>query len=144
MSKKPVVLVLCTGNSARSQMAEALLRKHVGDRFEVHSAGTTPADEIHPLAIEVLGEKGLDLRESRPKHFSQFLGKLPVHTLVIVCDGANRSCPSVWPGALERLFWPFEDPAAFEGFREEQVEKFRQVRDAIESRIIDWSAGRRS
>jgi len=139
MGAKPSILVLCTGNSARSQMAEALFRQHAGDRFEVYSAGTEPAERTHPLAIEALKEKGLETGGQRPKHLEEYFGHLPVHTLVIVCDGAQKTCPSVWPGIHDRLLWPFEDPAAFEGSRDEQLEKFREIRDAIEARIVEWA-----
>jgi arsenate reductase len=134
----PGVLVLCTGNSARSQMAEALLRRRLDVRTPVYSAGTEPAERVHPLAVRVLREAGLDVSGLRPKHFRDYLGRLPVHTVIIVCDGANKSCPTVWPGAYERLFWPFEDPAAFAGSDDERLAKFREIRDAIAARIDAW------
>jgi arsenate reductase len=137
----PGVLVLCTGNSARSQMAEAFLRKHGGDRFPVYSAGTEPAAEVNPLTVEVMRERGLDLSGRRPEHLRRYLGTVPVHTVIIVCDGAAKSCPAVWPGAQRRLLWPFEDPAAFEGTEEERLGKFREVRDAIEARVVEWLEG---
>lgn len=132
------VLVLCTGNSCRSQMAQAFLERHAGGRFPVYSAGSDPAPEIHPLTIEVLREVGLDLSGRRPRHLADFLGRIPVHTLILVCDSAARNCPSGWPGVHERLLWPFEDPAAFEGTADEKIAKFREVRDAIESRVREW------
>src|SRR5688500_11952544 len=116
---KPIVLVLCTGNSARSQMAEALLRKHQGDRYEVHSAGTQPKDRVHPLAVKAMREAGIDISAYRPKSTSQFLGRVPVRHLLIVCDNANQSCPRVWPGSYTRSFLPFDDPAAYEGTEED-------------------------
>lgn len=137
---KPAILVLCTGNSARSQMAEAILRRRVGDRFEVLSAGTEPAPRVHPLAVAVMAEAGYDLSGQRPKHLREYLGTAPVHTVVIVCDGAARSCPAVWPGARERLLWPFPDPAAAEGSEEERRAAFRAVRDAIAERVDGWAA----
>ena len=140
MSNRPGVLVLCTGNSARSQMAEALLRKHLEGRMPVYSAGTEPSEAVHPLALRVMEEAGLSLEGHEPKHFKGFLGRLPVHTLIIVCDGANASCPAVWPGAHERLSWPFEDPAACDGDEEECLAVFRTTRDAIEARVVDWVA----
>jgi arsenate reductase (thioredoxin) len=136
---KPVILVLCTGNSARSQMAEAILRRQVGDHFEVRSAGTEPAPRVHPLAVQVMAEAGYDLASQHPKHLRDFLGKAPVHTVIIVCDGAARSCPAVWPGARERLFWPFPDPAAADGDEYERRETFRAVRDAIAKRVEEWA-----
>lgn len=140
MPLKPGVLVLCTGNSARSQMAAAFLRRQVGERFPVYSAGTAPAERIHPLTTAVMKEAGIDLEGERPRHFKDYLGRLPVHTLIIVCDGADKSCPAVWPGAYERLRWPFEDPAAAGGSEEEKLGKFREVRDAIEARVEAWVA----
>lgn len=137
----PGVLVLCTGNSARSQMAEAFLRRHGGDRFAVYSAGTEPAVEVNPLTVAVMRERGIDLSGSRPKHLREYLGKLPIHTVIIVCDGAARSCPAVWPGAQRRLLWPFEDPTAAEGSETERLEGFRRIRDAIEERVVEWLDG---
>jgi arsenate reductase (thioredoxin) len=136
---KPAILVLCTGNSARSQMAEAILRRHLGDRFEVLSAGTEPAPRIHPLAVEVMAEQGYDLAGQRPKHLREYLGVEPVHTLVIVCDGAAQSCPAIWPGVFERLLWPFPDPAAAEGDEAARRQAFRTVRDAITARVESWT-----
>ncbi len=136
------MLVLCTGNSCRSQMAEALLRRHGGERFEVHSAGTEPATEIHPLAREVLAEIDVDLAGHRPKSYKELFGRVPVHTLIIVCDGAARACPSVWPGVNDRLLWPTEDPAAFVGSAGEMRAKFRQVRDELAERVRDFVATR--
>lgn len=134
----PGVLVLCTGNSARSQMAEAFLRLHGADRFRAYSAGTEPAAEIHPLTVRVMRERGIDLSGNRPEHLRRYLGTVPIHTVIIVCDGAARSCPAVWPGAQRRLAWPFEDPAAAEGSEEERLETFRRIRDAIEARVVEW------
>lgn len=126
---KPGLLVLCTGNSARSQMAEALLRHAVGDRLRVH-----------PLAVEVMAEQGYDLSGQHPKHLREYLGTAPVHTVVIVCDGAAKSCPAIWPGARERLLWPFPDPAAADGTEGERRAAFRAVRDAIAERVREWAA----
>lgn len=138
MNGKPAVLFLCTGNSCRSQMAEGFLREMGGDRFAAYSAGTEPATEVHPLVIEVMGERGIDISEQRPTSVGEYLGRLPVRHLIIVCAGANEKCPRVFPGMLNRLFWPFDDPAAFEGAPEEQLERFRSVRDQIEARIHQW------
>lgn len=139
MNSKPAVLVLCTGNSARSQMAAASFAKHLGDEHPVYSAGTEPADRVHPLTVRVMAEVGVDLSAARPRHVDEILGVLPVGTIVIVCDGANKACPTVPPGAHERLLWPFEDPAAFDGADEEKLDKFREIRDAIERRIAEWA-----
>jgi len=119
-------------------MAEGFLRKHAGDRFAAHSAGTEPAERIHPLAIEVMAEKGIDISRQEPKDVGKYLGRLPVRHLIIVCDGANEKCPRVFPGMMHRHFWPFDDPAVFVGSPAATLEKFRTVRDAIEARIINW------
>ena len=137
---KPAILVLCTGNSARSQMAEAILERAVGDRFDVLSAGTEPAERVHPLAVEVMAEQGYDLSGKRPKHLREYLGVAPVRTVIIVCDGAAKSCPAIWPGAHERLLWPFPDPAAVEGDEAVRRQAFREVRDALGKRVGEWAA----
>lgn len=133
------VLFLCTGNSARSQMAEAILRKYGGDRFEGYSAGLKPKD-IHPLTIEVMKEKGYDLSAQHSKGVGDYLGKLLVQTLITLCDDAEKNCPTVWPGVNTRLHWAFEDPAAFEGSDAQKLAKFRQIRDQIEQKVKDWVA----
>jgi arsenate reductase len=135
---KPNVLVLCTGNSCRSQMAEGFLRHYAADRFSVYSAGTERKNEIHPLAIEVMSEVGVDLLGQRPRHLKEYLGHLPVRYLIIVCSGADESCPRIFPGLVERIFWPFDDPAKFEGSPEGTLLEFRRIRDAIRDRIIAW------
>ncbi|MCG8462250.1 MAG: arsenate reductase ArsC [Holophagales bacterium] len=141
---KPSILVLCTGNSARSQMARAYLDRELEGEVRVYSAGTSPAEHIHPLTVKVLEEDGFDLAGQRPVSYEEYLGRIPVQTLVIVCGGADKACPSVWPGVLERLFWPFEDPAAFEGSDEEKVTKFRAVRDAIRAQAEAYARDRSS
>jgi arsenate reductase len=138
MGSKPNVLFLCTGNSCRSQMAEGFLRQSGGDRFTACSAGTKPAECVHPLAIEVMEEKDIDIGKSKPKNVSEYLGRLPVRHLILVCDGANEKCPRIFPGMMNRMFWPFDDPAAFQGSPEATLEKFRAVRDEIEARIKQW------
>lgn len=134
---KPAVLFLCTGNSARSQMAEALLRKEGGERFDAYSAGTEPKG-VHPLTVQVLKELGIDIATQRSKHLREYLGYLPVRILIVVCAEAEKSCPVTWPGALTRYFWRFDDPAAATGTEEEKLQKFREVRDAIHARIKSW------
>jgi arsenate reductase len=131
------VLFLCTGNSARSQMAEAILRKYGGDHFEAYSAGLKPKG-IHPLTIQVMKEKGYDLSSQYSKGVGEYLGKLLVQTLITMCDDAGKNCPTVWPGVNQRMHWHFEDPAKFEGSEEHKLAKFREVRDLIEQRIIAW------
>jgi arsenate reductase (thioredoxin) len=137
---RTAILVLCTGNSCRSQIAEAYLDRRLGDLFDVRSAGMHPADDVHPLTRVVLEEDGFDASGLHPKQARDFLGKLPVHTLITVCDAADRECPSIWPGARERLHWPFPDPAAFEGTEEETLAFFREVRDRIRERVEEWAA----
>ena len=135
--KKPNVLFLCTGNSARSQMAEGLLRQFAGDQFEAHSAGTAPK-AVNPFAIRAMDEIGIDISRQNSKPVTEYLGHLPVRYLVVVCDDAERRCPTAWPGVASRLSWPFEDPAAAEGSDEQKLEKFREVRDAIAAKIQSW------
>lgn len=139
--RKPIVLFVCGGNSCRSQMAEAFLRKHAGDRFDVHSCGLD-ASEIHPMTVDVMREVGIDLIADghRASPISEYLGKLSVAYLITVCAAAEKQCPSVWPGALARLSWPFDDPPAAEGTPDERLAKFREVRDQIESRVVAWVA----
>ncbi len=137
--RKQNVLFLCTGNSARSQMAEGLLRKHAGDLFDVYSAGTEPKG-VNPLTIQVLDDVGVPTDALRSKGVKEFLGKMPVRYLIIVCSGADKACPAIWPGMSERLFWPFEDPASATGSHEEKLETFRNIRDQIEAKILDWLA----
>lgn len=134
------ILFLCTGNSARSQMAEAFLRKYAGDRFEAHSAGLEPKG-VNPLTIQVMDEVGVDISGYRSKGVDTYLGKVLFQYLVTVCDDADKNCPTVWPGVNKRLHWSFEDPAAFQGTDEEKLAKFRQVRDQIDEKIKEWIAG---
>ena len=138
MSDKPMILVLCTGNSARSQMAEAWLRKYKGDQYEIASAGTEPKPEVHPLAVRAMREAGIDIHDQRPKNLSEFMGKLPVKHVLIVCDNANQSCPRVWPGMGSRTFMPFDDPAAAVGSEEERLRQFSRVRDEIRDAVQKW------
>jgi arsenate reductase len=121
-------------------MAEGYLRQHVGERFHIHSAGMEPKEEVHPLAVRVMQEDGIDISSHRPSHVKEFLGRMQVRYLIIVCDGANASCPRIFPGLLERLYWPFEDPAAFEGTPDATLTEFRRIRDQIKSRIAEWAA----
>lgn len=137
MMPKTRVLFLCTGNSARSQMAEAILRSYAGDRYEAHSAGLDPHG-IDPLTIRVMEEKGYDLSSQTSKGIKEYLGKVLFQHLITVCADAEKSCPTVWPGVSERLHWYFDDPATFEGSEEERLAKFREVRDQIEQKIHEW------
>jgi arsenate reductase len=119
-------------------MAEAFLRKYQDDRFEVASAGTEPKSEVHPFAIRVMNEIGIDISHQRPKNLSEFLGKAAVRHLLIVCDKANGSCPRIWPGTFSRSYIPFDDPAQAEGTMEEQLDVFRRIRDEISDAMKTW------
>lgn len=131
---KPKLLVLCTGNSARSQMAEGLFRQAIGSRFDVFSAGTKPS-LVRPEAIAVMAEIGIDLSGHRSKSVDEFLGQ-DFRYVVTVCDNAKESCP-VFPSQTERVHWSFEDPAAVEGSTEEREAAFRRIRDQIATRVND-------
>ena len=122
------VLILCTGNSARSQMAEGLLRQLAGDCFEVASAGVSPT-HVRPEAIVVMREVGIDISHHHAKSVDEFLGR-QFDYVITVCDNANEQCP-VFPGNTERIHWSFEDPAAVEGDEESRIAVFRRVRDEI-------------
>ncbi len=130
------VLFLCTGNSARSIMAEALLRYYAPDQFEVYSAGLEPKG-INPLTIRVMNEIGLDVSGGRSKDVMEFLGKVHMSYVITVCSNAEERCP-IFPFSTQRLHWPFEDPAAFEGTDEKKLAKFREVRNLIDQRLLAW------
>ncbi len=132
MQSKQRVLILCTGNSARSQMAEGLLRHHAGDRYDVFSAGTKPS-VVRPEAIAVMREIGIDISGHRSKSVDEFAAQ-EFDYVITVCDSANRACP-VFPGKTRRLHWPFEDPAAVAGTEERRLAAFRGVRDQIQQQI---------
>ena len=136
---KPRVLFLCTGNSARSQMAEALLRKYAGDTYEIFSAGIAPKG-IHPYTVQVMQEIGVDISGQRSKSVTEFLGQAPIQTLITVCDDADKNCPTFPQRVDQRLHWSFEDPAAYDGGPEEKLNKFREVRDKIEHKVQEWLA----
>lgn len=137
---RPVVLILCTGNSCRSQMAEAFLRAAAGDLLEVHSAGSNPAGYVHPLAVKAMAEIGLDISTHRSKALTEFLGR-PVETVISVCAAADAACP-MFPGQVNRHHWPFDDPAKATGTEAEQMEMFRRVRDQIRRVFEAYAAGR--
>ncbi|WP_417375615.1 arsenate reductase ArsC [Gimesia maris] len=132
-----MVLFLCTGNSARSQMAEAFLRQHAGNIYDAHSAGLNPQG-VHPLTIQVMEEVGIDISEHQSKSLTQYLGKTSPKWVIFVCEKAERSCPHVWPFSLQSESWRFEDPVDSVGDDLERIMKFRSVRDQIETRILDW------
>src|SRR5262245_52639503 len=129
------VLILCTGNSCRSQLAEALWRAAAGDRYEVASAGTAPKG-VHQLTLRVLEEKGVPTAGLRSKHVSEFAGQ-PFDLVVTVCDHARETCP-IWPGHRQLEHWPFEDPAAATRPEDEVLAVFRRVRDQIDRRIHEF------
>ena len=139
---KQKVLFLCTGNSARSQMAEAFLREYGDDMFEPHSAGLEPK-EVNPLTVKVMEEIGIDISDQKSKGIETYLGKMLFQYLIIVCDDADKNCPTVWPGVSTRLHWSFEDPARFEGNDAEKLSKFREVRDLMEGKVATWVAEQR-
>ena len=139
---KQRVLFLCTGNSARSQMAEAFLRKHADERFEAHSAGLEPKG-LNPFTVKVMNEIGIDVSSQTAKGVETYLGKTLFQHLVTVCDDADKNCPTVWPGVNSRMHWSFQDPAVVEGTDEEKLAKFREVRDLIENKIKNWLAEQR-
>lgn len=137
----PIVLILCTGNSCRSHLAEGILRQAAGDRLDVRSAGSKPAGYVHPLAIQVMAEIGIDLSGHRSKHLDEFLQQ-DVETVITVCGNADQACP-MFPGQLNRHHWGFEDPAHAPGSVEEQLAVFRRVRDQIQTVFAAYAAGRR-
>ena len=137
MSEKKRVLILCTGNSARSQMAEALLRHDAGGRFVVASAGVA-ATRVRPEAIEALREIGIDISGHHSKSIEEFIGQ-EFDYVITVCDHANEQCP-IFPGKTKRIHWGFDDPAATEGAEAARLAVFRRVRDAIRQRLQLFAA----
>ena len=133
------VLVLCTGNSARSQMAEGLLRHDAGDRFVVFSAGTRPS-QVRPEAIIVMRELGIDITGHRSKNVDEFAGQAFDYVLT-VCDNARENCP-IFPGHTTMIHRSFEDPAAFQGSEEERLDIFRRVRDEIRQYLRSFPHGK--
>ena len=138
--KKPLILVLCTGNSCRSHLAEGFLRRALGDTAVVASAGSKPAGYVHPLAIKVMAEEGIDIFQHTSKHLNEFLDR-DVETVITVCGNADQACP-MFPGQLNRHHWSFDDPAHATGTEDEQVEVFRTVRDQIRKVFAAYAAGR--
>lgn len=135
---KPRVLFLCTGNSARSQMAEAFLRAYAGDHFEVHSAGLEPKGHILPEVLTVMKERGLNMAGQFSKSVSEYLGKTIFSHTITVCGDAEENCPAVFLNMGKHEHWPLDDPAKFQGSEAEKLEFTRQVRDQIEQRILQW------
>jgi arsenate reductase len=140
-ARKPTILVLCTGNSCRSHMAEGILRAAAGDILEAASAGSKPAGHVHPLAIAAMQEIGLDISRHRSKPMDEFLGG-NVETVITVCGNADQACP-MFPGQVNRHHWPFDDPARATGTDEEKMAVFRRVRDEIKKVFEAYADGRR-
>jgi arsenate reductase (thioredoxin) len=137
----PTVLILCTGNSCRSHMAEGILRAAAGDLLDVQSAGSNPTGYVHPLAIKALAEIGIDISAHHSKHMDEFLSQ-DVETVITVCGNADQACP-MFPGQLNRHHWGFDDPAHATGSEDEQMAVFRRVRDEIHKVFEAYAAGRR-
>src|SRR3954471_14180302 len=119
---KPLILILCTGNSCRSHLAEGILRARLGAAYEVASAGSKPAGYVHPLAIKVMAEVGIDISKHRSKHLNEFTSQ-PIETVITVCGNADQACP-MFPGQMNRHHWGFYDPAHAEGTDEQKLEVF--------------------
>ena len=140
-TSRPTILILCTGNSCRSQMAEGILQKTAGELMEVHSAGSKPAGYVHPLAIKVMAEIGIDISGNKSKHMNEFLDR-PVATVITVCGHADQACP-MFPGQVNRYHWGFDDPAHATGPEEEVLAVFRRVRDEIRRVFEAYALGYR-
>ncbi|MFA7343476.1 MAG: arsenate reductase ArsC [Terrimicrobiaceae bacterium] len=141
MTTKPTILILCTGNSCRSHMAEGVLRAAAGDLLDVRSAGSKPAGHVHPKAVEVMREIGIDISGHTSKHMDGFLGG-KVDIVVTVCGNADQACP-VFPGQVKRYHWGFDDPAHADGTEQEILAAFRKVRDSIRLVFEAYAAGLR-
>src|SRR5580704_14263468 len=138
---KRTVLILCTGNSCRSHLAEGFLRATAGDVLDVQSAGSKPAGYVHPIAIKVMQEVGIDISQHRSKHLNEFVDK-KIETVITVCGNADQVCP-VFPGRANRHHWGFDDPAHAKGTEEDILSVFRRVRDEIRRVFDAYAAGRR-
>ena len=139
---KPLILILCTGNSCRSHLAEGILRAAVGEAAEVASAGSDPAGYVHPMAVEVMKEIEIDISAHTSKHLDEFLQR-EIHTVITVCGNADQACP-IFPGQAEKHHWPFDDPAKATGSEEEIRAVFRRVRDEIRAKFEAYAAEIRS
>jgi arsenate reductase len=138
---KPIVLILCTGNSCRSHLAEGILRAAAGDILDVQSAGSKPTGNVHPLAIQAMQEIGIDISAHRSKPLSEFLDR-KIETVITVCGNADAACP-IFPGQVNRHHWPFDDPARATGTDEEKLAVFRRVRNEIRRVFTAYADGRR-
>lgn len=136
----PTILILCTGNSCRSHLAEGILRAALDDRHVVASAGSKPAGYVHPLAVKAMAEIGIDISAHRSKHLNEFLNQ-DVETVITVCGNADQVCP-MFPGQVNRHHWGFDDPAHATGTEDEQMQVFRRVRDEIRRVFEAYAAGR--
>ena len=139
---KPLILILCTGNTCRSHIAEGILQEVAGDVLNVQSAGSDPAGFVHPLAVTVLADIGIDISGNSSKHMNEFLSS-EVETVITVCDNADQACPS-FPGQANRHHWPFPDPAKAEGTKEEIRKIFEKVRDDIRRVFTDYGLSRKN
>jgi len=140
-SERPTVLILCTGNSCRSHLAEGVLRAVAGDILNVVSAGSKPAGYVHPLAIQVMKEIDIDVSRHTSKNLSEFLST-KIETVITVCGNLDQGCP-IFPGQVNRHHWPFEDPAHATGTEQEKLEVFRRVRNDIRRIFTAYADGRR-
>lgn len=140
LAQSQLVLILCTGNSCRSHLAEGILRAGLGDKLRVASAGSKPAGYVHPLAIQVMKEIGIDISQHHSKHLTEFLNQ-SVETVITVCGNADQACP-MFPGQVNRHHWGFDDPAHATGSEEEKLFVFRRVRDEIRRVFQAYAAGR--
>jgi arsenate reductase len=138
---QPLILILCTGNSCRSHLAEGLLRQALGDGYRIASAGSKPAGYVHPLAAKAMAEADIDISGHHSKHLDEFLTE-QVETVITVCGNADQACP-MFPGQVNRHHFPFDDPAHAEGSEEDQLAVFRRVRDEIRAVFSAYAAGRR-
>jgi arsenate reductase len=137
---KPTVLILCTGNSCRSHLAEGILESVAGDILDVQSAGSKPTGFVHPLAIAVMREIGIDISGHRSKPLSEFIDR-KIETVITVCSNADAACP-IFPGQVNRHHWPFDDPAHATGTEEERLAVFRRVRNEIRRTFTAYADGR--
>lgn len=137
----PTILILCTGNSCRSHLAEGILRHALGGDFTVASAGSKPAGYVHPLAIRAMAEIGIDISTHRSKHLDEFLPQ-DIETVITVCGNADQACP-MFPGQVNRHHWGFDDPAHATGSEDEQMTTFRRVRDEIRTVFEAYASGRK-
>jgi len=140
MANKHRVLILCTGNSCRSQMAEGFVNHLLGDTWEARSAGTKPMERLHPLAVRVMAEAGVDVSRSTPRSVAEFLDD-PWDLVVTVCDSAQESCP-VFPRPVPKVHMPFDDPASARGTDKQRLSVFKRVRDEIRERLLPELARR--